>query len=325
MALFDFGKAKHSVDADGFIEDLDVLKDVDKAKTGKHTWLEPGEDGKLKMWQLFAILLTLFVVLGFLSWPDGTRGWEQGSTAYAAGSAEGLVGSSKLDSPKSDDSSKEPSISEREEIQQRKAAAVEQAHNNKVEESKRKAAEEVEQDRKAAEEKAAAEAASKAQAEANARREAEDAAAKAQAANVVSQHPVQQPASNPTQAPAPAPAPSGPVNHLTSRYCWTDWNISDCQWAIDMGGLVHVESPAFDGDTSCARDACNELYLGHNSTESWILNLNVGDTVRIDGYDYKIASRSSYPQNGGYDYPHIALQTCEYGNGQVRLLTLEAL
>lgn len=67
MALFDFCKAKHSVDSDGFIEDLDVLKDVDKDKAGKHTWLEPGEDGKLKMWQLVAILLTLFVVLGFLS------------------------------------------------------------------------------------------------------------------------------------------------------------------------------------------------------------------------------------------------------------------
>lgn len=192
-------------------------------------------------------------------------------------------------------------------------------------------------ERKAAEEKKAAD-------EAAARKAAEEAAAK-QAAAEREQHeaqtvtqqstnvdnPTSQQAENTTESqpalvtqPAPAPAPSAPSipNHAIARSATSGTNgTAGCQGAIDMGGLV-----------DCYWGGYYHYFAGHNYTENWILNLNTGDEVMVGGQMYRVLGMQIFSYNGqntaygviNNNTPY-ALQTCEYGTDNVRIVYLERI
>lgn len=188
-------------------------------------------------------------------------------------------------------------------------------------------------DKKEAEEAAAKKAAEE---QADAARKAEEEKARQTAASqqqpqesAPTPQPVQQAA--PSLQPAPAPAPSGPVDHRTVRDCYVNGtNTSDCQWAIDAGGLVWVQSNIVNPDAAPLYDLPNGnlqwWFMGHNSTESWILDVNEGDIVRVNGQD----SRAGTPVrvNQGQSYPAAQfkelyyLQTCYFDNATMKVVPL---
>lgn len=107
-------------------------------------------------------------------------------------------------------------------------------------------------------------------------------------------------------------------NHPTSRTCW-GYNNSDCQWAVDLGGLVRSETHG--GWVT---------FNGHNSTESWILNQRVGDIVMIDGQRYLLTNRWTIYPNVSYSDADFGgattfLQTCDTWDKGMTLFSLEAI
>lgn len=187
-------------------------------------------------------------------------------------------------------------------------------------------------DKKAAEEAAASK---KAEEQADAARKAEGEKARQTAASqqqpqtsVPTPQPAQQAAPIPQQA---APAPSGPVDHRTVRDCYVNGtNTSDCQWAIDAGGLVWVQSNIVNPDAAPLYDLPNGnlqwWFMGHNSTESWILDVNEGDIVRVNGQDYRAGTPVRV--NQGQSYPAAQfkelyyLQTCYFDNATMKIVPL---
>lgn len=166
--------------------------------------------------------------------------------------------------------------------------------------------------RKAAEEQAArekeVEAARQAQAQAQAQRQA--AAQQAQAAPA--------PAQNQAQA-APAPAPSVPVDHGIARTCNGN-QPADCQWAIDQGGLVQVNFPDPWGMGTWI-----DFAIHNNEGGAWMLDVNVGDVIRIGGVDYRVKNRRTVVSGGSAMTTPIMMQTCDWTGGTAQLFDLERL
>lgn len=107
-------------------------------------------------------------------------------------------------------------------------------------------------------------------------------------------------------------------DHPVARDCQNPaGGTSQCQGAIDQGGLVRVT----DGNGAV-------WFAGHNITESWILNLNVGDSVKVGGQNFKVVSMTSIPyygQNvahGQFDGDWF-LQTCEFDNNAARVVVIQ--
>lgn len=218
-------------------------------------------------------------------------------------------------------------------LKERAEAAHKQALKRLAEQkaaAEKKAAEE------AAAKKAAEEAASKQAAEQKASEEkkaAEQQAAAAQQASQASNSSSQQAAapaqqqSAPVQqqsAPAPAPAPAAPSipNHPVARAATSSTNgTAGCQGAIDMGGLV-----------DCYFAGYYHYFAGHNNTESWILNLNVGNDVMVGGQMYRVIGIQVFSYNGqnvAYGQTNnksqYALQTCEFGTDNVRIVYIQRI
>lgn len=184
---------------------------------------------------------------------------------------------------------------------------------------------------KLAEQKAAA--AKKAADEAAAKKAAEEAAAKQDAEQQAADAAAQQNRSEQTESHESThvdtvqeqPASSEPVNHKTSRDCYTnDWHgTAACQSAVDAGGLVWIETmkvqPGMEANYGITDGNKQWWFLGHNSTEGWILNVKAGDTVRINGQDYKAGEPFRINQNASYPVENYKnsyyLQTCDYTGG----------
>lgn len=138
----------------------------------------------------------------------------------------------------------------------------------------------------------------------------------------------QQQAAQPQQAqsapaPAPAPAPSGPVDHPIARVCGPVREPADCQGAIDQGGLVQTNYyPAGREELGTWT-----IFAAHNNEGgAWMLDVQVGDVVRIGGADYQATDRRTVQSGGTANLTsQYYLQTCDWTGGTAQLIGLKRL
>ncbi|OXN00440.1 hypothetical protein [Bifidobacterium vansinderenii] len=192
----------------------------------------------------------------------------------------------------------------------REEAAKRAEEQRVAEEAARVKAEQEAAARKAAEEQAAREKEAEAARQAQAQRQAAAQQAQAQAAPAPAQNQAQ-------AAPAPAPAPSGPVDHGIARTCNGN-QPADCQWAIDQGGLVQVNFPDPWGMGTWI-----DFAVHNNEGGAWMLDVNVGDVIRIGGVDYRVKNRRTVVSGGTAVVTPIMMQTCDWTGGTMQVFDLE--
>lgn len=315
------------IDDDEIVEDLDFDLGIPELR---HDYVSPEErkrkacwpDGPVREWQKYLFLFILMVLLGLgLGMPHAPSwrldGWKWlGLGSYSAevsespskGSGDASVRRTSKHEVQSE--SRAPEIDQHLE-QRRQREAREAAEKRRLEV-------EAEQCRQAEDSAAASAVAAQKQAEA----EAEQQAAVGQRA--AGSSPVQPAVSTPSVV-QQAPAPVEPVDHRTVRSCESpDLGTLPCQGAIDAGGLVRVLSLGTGGDGR------QTWVMGHNVTESWILDVRLGDEVMVDGqlyradamwdvaYDTQVDGSEPW-----YQYP-VILQTCLSDQAHMRLVGLVA-
>lgn len=314
------------------IDDSEIVEDPDfdlGIPELRHDYVSPEErkrkacwpDGPVREWQKYLFLFILMALLGLgLEMPHAPSWRLDGWKWLGLGSYSAEV--SESNARDSGDGSAKQSV-DHESLDRSQAPEIDQHLEQRRQREAREAAEkrrlEVEAEQRGQAEDSVAASAVAAQKQAEA--EAGQAVVGQRAAGP---SPVQPAVSAPSVV-QQAPAPVGPVDHRTVRSCESpDLGTSSCQGAIDAGGLVRVLSLGTDDDGR------QTWVMGHNVTESWILDVRLGDEVMVDGqlyradamwdvaYDTQVDGSEPW-----YQYP-VVLQTCLFDQAHMRLVGLVA-
>lgn len=178
---------------------------------------------------------------------------------------------------------------------------------------------------KRAREKAAAE-------EVSAEKAAQEKKAAEQAKAVKANNQVAQ--SSQSSAPVAQSNPA-PAVHWTARDCNAhSMSTTPCQGTIDTGGLVQVFTYKVEPGTEALygiTDNTLTWFMGHNTTESWILDVNIGNTVTVNGRNYRAVAikdavqGQSYVEDGFWANHDYMLQTCYWNSNTMKQVSLEAI
>lgn len=111
-----------------------------------------------------------------------------------------------------------------------------------------------------------------------------------------------------------ASIPQNLEDHKTVRTCQAVSTFSECAWATDLGGFIRVDTS--DGYTD---------FNGHKGEGGeWILTVNQGDFVKIDGHVYRAKAITDIQPYTSYSVSqygtHFFMHTCYDSTGQVMKL-----
>lgn len=139
-----------------------------------------------------------------------------------------------------------------------------------------------------------------------------------------------------SQSSAPvAQSNPAPAVHWTARDCNAhSMSTTPCQGTIDTGGFVQVFTYKVEPGTEALygiTDNTLTWFMGHNTTESWILDVNIGNTVTVNGRNYRAVAikdavqGQSYVEDGFWANHDYMLQTCYWNSNTMKQVSLEAI